>query len=104
MSATLESIIDSVSAFCNFKIQEELYRSDCLIREELAKYRRAVATAKASVQHAATVELARCKTKLVLLQNRIASLSDIHKELFAPLLRELDAKIVQLREERKKLQ
>ena len=95
--------LTAVGELVSYCRQKAIYEADCRVREELAKARESMFRSATVKHQAVTVELARCKVKLCILQQQVATLPPALKCLFAPLLMDVENRISQVRKERHEL-
>jgi hypothetical protein len=103
-SNSIAVALDAVTDLLSYCRQKALYDADCRLREKAAEIRSARYTAESDRCLCVTKELARCKIKLKLLKTEIENeTSQNIKELFLPLLKDLENRIINLRESRSHL-
>ena len=95
--------LTAVGQLVDYCRQKAIYEADCRVREELSKARESMFRAASMKHQGVTVELARCKAKLCILQHQVATLPSALKCLFEPLLMDMENRISQMRKERQEL-
>ena len=100
--STLAVIIDAVHELLAFSRDKAEYDADCRIKEMAKKVRNQLFLSESDRSIVTNKELARCKTKLHIITQEYEHLSDAHKFLFEPLIKELQTRIFESRRNRKR--
>ena len=94
------AIVEAVAELVAYARQKALYEADCRVRDELERMRRVMYARDTMQCRMATIELARCKAKIERLRKEISNVPKSLKDLFEPLLAELELRVSAFRKVR----
>lgn len=101
MSSSLEALVDAVEALYQYRQQKTLYECSQAIRKAKQDLTAVQYTAGAALQRELTVELQRCRWKLVRLRGIVDAAEPEYGVLFEDLLNCLEKRILTLANQRK---
>lgn len=99
--SSLSGIIESLAQVARFYKDRAEYQAECEIQAALEDHRKSLYAADSSKMRTDTVELAKCKFKLQLLEEEIEQLPDCLATKFQPVVEMCTDRISELRKNRR---
>ena len=100
-SSSIEALLGSITDIVRYNVQKTRYECSLALQEQLRKLREADFQAEARENMELTILLAKCKAKLKCILTEIAAYPNITRDVWNPLIEELQARIKELSEKRR---
>lgn len=99
--SSLSGIIESLTQVARFYKDRAEYQAECEIQAALEEHRKSLYVADSSKMRTDTVELAKCKLKLQLLEVEMKKLPECLSVKFKPVIEMFTTRITELRKDRR---
>ena len=103
MSHSLEALVDAIEELYHYRRQKTLHECSLAVRDAKRKLYAVQYVRSASLQREYTVELQRCRIKMVHLRKIIDAAEPEYGALFDDLLKDVEARMEVFRKRRKSL-